>query len=50
MENDSELLEQMIFIKCLLEHYYAYLSIICDNIAGMTDNYANNKYIKLYLV
>ena len=50
MEKDSELLEQMIFIKCLLEHHYVYLSIICDHIAGMTDNYANNEYKKLYLV
>lgn len=49
-KTDAELLEKMIFIKCVLEHHYAYLSIICDHIAGMTDNYANNEYRKLYLV
>ena len=42
--------KKMIFIKCLIEHHYAYLSIICDYIAGMTDNYANSQYNKLYLV
>ena len=37
------------FIKCLLENNYAYLSTICDYIAGMTDNYAIKEYKKLYL-
>ena len=37
------------FIKCLLENNYAYLSTICDYIAGMTDNYAKKEYKKLYL-
>ncbi|WP_083804477.1 dGTP triphosphohydrolase [Methanobacterium lacus] len=46
----EELQQQIIFIKCLLELHYVYLSIICDHIAGMTDNYANNEYKKLYLV
>lgn len=50
LETDSELQKQMIVIKCLLEHHYVYLSIICDHIAGMTDNYAKNEYKKLYLV
>ena len=40
----------MIFIKCLLEYHYVYISLICDYIAGMTDNYANSEYEKLYLV
>jgi dGTPase len=50
LESDSKVREQMIFIKCLLEHHYVYVSLICDHIAGMTDNYANNEYKKLYLV
>lgn len=47
---DSKVRKQIIFIKCVLEHHYAYLSVICDHISGMTDNYANNEYKKLYLV
>ncbi|MCZ3367254.1 MULTISPECIES: dGTP triphosphohydrolase [Methanobacterium] len=50
ISKDKEIKKQMIFIKCILEHHYAYLSVICDHIAGMTDNYANNEYKKLYLV
>ena len=37
-------------LKCLIENHYAYLSTICDYIAGMSDNYANSEYKKLYLV
>lgn len=37
-------------LKCLVENHYIYLSTICDYIAGMSDNYANNEYKKLYLV
>jgi dGTPase len=37
-------------LKCLVENHYAYLSTICDYIAGMSDNYAKNEYKKLYLV
>ncbi|MDA0525422.1 deoxyguanosinetriphosphate triphosphohydrolase family protein [Methanococcoides alaskense] len=45
IENDSDR-----FVKWLLENNYAYLSTICDYIAGMTDNYAKDEYKKLYLV
>ena len=41
---------QLLFLKCLLEQHYAYISIICDHIAMMTDNYAKNEYERLYLV
>ncbi|WP_370576113.1 deoxyguanosinetriphosphate triphosphohydrolase family protein [Methanomethylovorans sp.] len=37
-------------LKCLVENHYAYLSTICDYIAGMSDNYAKSEYKKLYLV
>ncbi|MDK2831390.1 MAG: dGTPase [Methanolobus sp.] len=37
-------------LKSLVENHYAYLSTICDYIAGMSDNYAKNEYKKLYLV
>jgi len=37
------------FIKCILENNYAYLSTICDYIAGMTDKYARKEYKELYL-
>ncbi len=50
MNEDKEKRPKMMFIKCLLEHHYVYLSLICDHIAGMTDNYAENEYKKLYLV
>lgn len=42
--------DKILFIKCLIENHYAYLSVICDHIAGMTDNYAKSEYKKLYLV
>lgn len=42
-QNDEER-----FIKCMLEDHYAFLSVICDYISGMTDNYANNEYSQLY--
>jgi dGTPase len=42
--------KKTISIKCLLEHHYVYMSLICDYIAGMTDNYANSEYKKLYLI
>ncbi|AEH60795.1 deoxyguanosinetriphosphate triphosphohydrolase [Methanosalsum zhilinae DSM 4017] len=38
------------FLKCLAENHYVYLSTICDYIAGMSDNYANEEYKKLYLI
>jgi dGTPase len=44
-EKDEEL-----FIKCMLEDHYGYLSVICDFIAGMTDNFAKSEYSQLYLV
>jgi len=37
-------------LECLLENNYAYLSMICDYIAGMTDDYAKREYKDLYLV
>ncbi len=37
-------------LKCLLENHYAYLSVICDYIACMTDNFANEEYRKLFLI
>ena len=36
------------FVKCILEDHYAYLSVICDQISSMTDNFANNEYALLY--
>jgi len=36
------------FLKCMLEDHYAFLSTICDYIAGMTDNFANSEYSQLY--
>jgi len=50
MEEDKEKRDKILFIKCLIENHYAYLSVICDYIAGMTDNYAKSEYKKLYLV
>lgn len=47
---EKETREKILFIKCLIENHYAFLSVICDYIAGMTDNYAKNEYKKLYLV
>lgn len=38
------------FMKCLIENNYAYLSTICDYIAGMSDNYAKKEFKDLYLV
>lgn len=49
-ETSARDLEKMLFIKCFLENHYALLSVITDNIAGMTDNYAKNEYKQLYLV
>jgi dGTPase len=50
--NDTDLnklsSEYDMFLKCLLENNYAYLSIICDYIAGMTDNYAKKEFEDLY--
>ena len=37
-------------LKCLIENNYAYISTICDYIAGMSDNYAKKKFKDLYLV
>ena len=45
LDNDGER-----FIKCLLENHYAYLSVICDHISGMTDNYARDEFSKMYSV
>ena len=38
------------FLECLLENNYAYLSTICDYIAGMSDNYAKKEFKDLYMV
>jgi len=45
INSDSEKL-----LKFLIENNYAYLSTICDYIAGMSDNYANSEFKDLYLV
>lgn len=37
-------------LKALAEIQYAYLSVICDYVAGMTDNFACTEFKKLYLV
>lgn len=47
---DNKIKTEMLFIKCILENHYAYMSTICDFIAGMTDNFANNEYAQLYSV
>jgi dGTPase len=47
---DSLKNENEILLKYLLENNYAYLSTICDYIAGMSDNYAKKEYEELYLV
>jgi dGTPase len=47
----SEVMQQrdcIKFIKCILEDHYAFLSVICDYISGMTDNYAEEEYRQLY--
>ncbi len=49
-EENKEICDKLLFIKCLIENHYSYLSVICDYIAGMTDNYAKSEYKKLYLV
>ncbi len=49
-ENDLKKRKKLLFIKCLLEIHYSYLSVICNYIAGMTDNYTKNEYQNLYLV
>ncbi|WP_321419454.1 dGTP triphosphohydrolase [uncultured Methanomethylovorans sp.] len=42
--------QEDLFLKCLLENNYIYLSTICDYISGMTDNYAKSQFKELYLV
>ncbi|WP_406657483.1 dNTP triphosphohydrolase [Methanolobus sp. ZRKC2] len=42
--------QEDLFLKCLLECNYIYLSTICDYISGMTDNYAKSQFKELYLV
>ena len=37
-------------IKAIIELHYSYLSIVCDYIAGMTDNFACSEFENLYLV
>ncbi|MBU3176294.1 dNTP triphosphohydrolase [Clostridium estertheticum] len=48
-ESKENLNKEEIYIKAMLELHYAYLSVICDYIAGMTDNYASHEFKKLYL-
>lgn len=48
-EEDKKKREKILFIKCLIENHYSYLSVICNYIAGMTDNYAKTEYQNLYL-
>jgi putative nucleotidyltransferase with HDIG domain len=49
-DNNSEKLtpDREKFLKCLSENNYAFLSTICDYIAGMTDNYAKKEFKDLY--
>ena len=42
--------KEEVIIKAMLEIHYSYLSVICDYIAGMTDNYASGEFKSLYLV
>ncbi|ADL53266.1 dGTP triphosphohydrolase [Clostridium cellulovorans] len=49
-EDKENLNEEELFIKATLEIHYAYLSTICDYIAGMTDNYASSEFKSLYLI
>ena len=51
-ELDSEKLtsDNEKILKYLMENNYAYLSTICDYIAGMSDNYAKKEFKDLYLV
>ncbi|KGM99645.1 dGTP triphosphohydrolase [Clostridium botulinum] len=46
--DDYDNIESM--LKALVEIQYAYLSVICDYVAGMTDNFACKEYKNLYLV
>lgn len=40
--------EEDLFINCLLENHYAFLSTICYHISGMTDSYAKLQFRELY--
>lgn len=40
--------EKDLFTNCLLENNYAFLSIICYHISGMTDSYAKLQFRELY--
>lgn len=46
-EYDSDLMKS---VKYCLELHYCYLSIICDYISQMTDDYAMKEYEELYLI
>ncbi|MBB6402430.1 dGTPase [Methanococcus maripaludis] len=46
----NEVSGEELFIKWLLENNYIFMSTICDHMASMTDNYANNEYKELYLL
>ena len=50
IEEDSNRKEELLFIKCMLEDHNAFLSVICDYISGMTDNFAKYEYNQLYQV
>ena len=50
IERESNGKENFLFIKCMLEDHYAFLSVICDYISGMTDNFAKYEYNQLYQV
>ena len=45
----KESLKFILFIKGWVELHYVYLSVICDFIAQMTDDYAFKEYNELYL-
>ncbi|MEN6552192.1 MAG: dGTP triphosphohydrolase [Methanobacterium sp.] len=40
--------EKDLFINCLIENNYAFLSTICYHISGMTDSYAKLQFRELY--
>ncbi|WP_094227771.1 dGTP triphosphohydrolase [Methanolobus psychrotolerans] len=50
LESNKTITNMDKMLKCLVENHYAYLSTICDYIAGMSDNFAKSEYKKLYLV
>lgn len=48
--DDNSDIDLLISLKYCLELHYCYLSIICDYISQMTDDYALKEYEELYLI